>query len=247
MYITTRALVLRQVKYKEADKILTILTEDEGKMTVSARAVMRRGSKIAAGCQLLTFSEMTLYENRGKWFVREAQPVEQFLGLRDDIEKLALATYFTELLENVSDEDYSNGAILSIGLNSLFVLANDLYSQEHIKAVFELRMMCISGFEPSLEGCPVCGEVNIKDPVFGTLSGMVSCRNCRLSENGKKYPLCEASLAAMRFIAWSDREKIFSFKLEEGAQKKLYKVCENYVIDQLERKFYSLDYWKSLK
>lgn len=98
MYITTRALVLREVKYKEADKILTILTEDEGKMTVSARAVMRNGSKIAAGCQLLTFSEMTLYENRGKWFVREAQPVEQFLGLREDIGKLALATYFARNL-----------------------------------------------------------------------------------------------------------------------------------------------------
>jgi len=48
MFKTTRALVLRETKYKEADKILTILTEDEGKLTVSARGVMRRGSKIAA-------------------------------------------------------------------------------------------------------------------------------------------------------------------------------------------------------
>ena len=55
MHKTTRALVLREVKYKEADKILTVLTEDEGKLTVSARGVMRRGSKLAAACQLLRF------------------------------------------------------------------------------------------------------------------------------------------------------------------------------------------------
>ena len=99
MYKTTRALVLREVKYKEADKILTILTEDEGKMTVKARGALRKSCRYGAAAQALSFSEMTLFGNAGKWSINEAETIEQFLPLRADIELLALGSYFVEVLE----------------------------------------------------------------------------------------------------------------------------------------------------
>ena len=139
MFRKIKALVLRETKYKEADKILTVLTEKGGKISLSARGVMRQNSKLSAACQLFAFSEMTLYENRGKWYVKEAQIIEQFLGLRSELGNFALAAYFVELLEAVSDSDMPDGRLLSLGLNSLFALSNKLYEPEHIKAVFELR------------------------------------------------------------------------------------------------------------
>lgn len=247
MFKTTKALVLRETKYKEADKILTVLTEDEGKLTVSAKGVMRRGSKIAAACQLLAFSEMTLFENRGKWYVNEAEPIEQFLGLRDDIARLALGVYFAELLEAVSDEDSPNPAILHLGLNSLYVLSTGLYTQAHIKAVFELRLMCLSGYEPSLECCPFCGKESIDSPVFSTMGGTVLCGKCQGESKGENFRLCEASLTAMRYIAGADNKKIFSFTLEEAPTTRLNAACEAYVSTQLERRFAALDYWKSVR
>lgn len=247
MFKKTRALVLRETKYKDADKILTVLTEDEGKLTVSARGVMRRGSKIAAACQLLTFSEMLLFENRGKWYVNEAQSIEQFLGLREDIARLSLGTYFAELLEAVSDEDSPNPDVLRLGLNSLFALSGGFYSQEHIKAVFEMRLMCLSGYEPSLDYCPVCGREEADAPVFSILGGTILCGKCRSTEYGEVFPLCEASLAAMRHIAGAENKRIFSFSLQEAAAKRLYAICEAFVSTQLERRFSALDYWKSVK
>ncbi|MBP8640971.1 MAG: DNA repair protein RecO [Oscillospiraceae bacterium] len=247
MYKTTKALVLREVKYKEADKILTVLTEDEGKLTVSARGVMRRGSKIAAACQLLTFSEMTLFENRGKWYIDEAQTAEQFLGLREDIARLALGTYFAELLEAVSDEDSPNPEVLRLGLNSLYALSSGLYSPEHIKAVFELRLICLSGYEPSLDCCPVCGKEDVDMPVFSTLGGTVLCGKCKNTDYGETFPLCRASLAAMRHISSTENKKIFSFVLDESSSKRLNTVCEAYIRAQLERNFSALDYWRQVK
>ena len=247
MFRTTRALVLREVKYKEADKILTVLTEDEGKLTVSARGVMRRGSKIAAACQLLTFSEMTLFETRGKWYVNEAQTVEQFLGLREDIALLALGTYFAELLEAVSDEDSPNPEVLRLGLNSLFALSSGLFPPEHIKAVFELRLMCLSGYEPALDCCPVCGKDDMETPFFSTLGGTVLCGKCRNLNYGETFPLCEASLSALRHIACAENKKIFSFVIDEASANRLYTVCEAYVRAQLERRFSALEYWRSVK
>lgn len=55
MFKTTKGLILREVKYKEADRILTVLTEDMGKITVKARGALRKGSKVAAATQLLRF------------------------------------------------------------------------------------------------------------------------------------------------------------------------------------------------
>ena len=91
MHITTKALVLRSVDYKESDKILTLLTAEMGKVTASARGCRKKGSPIAAGCQLLCWAEMVLYEYQGRWVVKEAVTEREFRGVREDLEKLALA------------------------------------------------------------------------------------------------------------------------------------------------------------
>ena len=109
MFLTTRGLVLREVRYKESDKILTVLTQHEGKVTVRARGALRKGSRITAATQLLTYSDMTIFENRGRRTLNEASTVEEFLGLRADLGAFALGSYFAELLETVSAEE--SGAV----------------------------------------------------------------------------------------------------------------------------------------
>ena len=142
MFLTTRGLVLREVRYKESDKILTVLTQHEGKVTVRARGALRKGSRITAATQLLTYSDMTIFENRGRRTLNEASTVEEFLGLRADLGAFALGSYFAELLETVSAEEYPDPPVLQLGLNSLYALSRALCPPEQIKAVFELRLMC---------------------------------------------------------------------------------------------------------
>ena len=105
MFLTTKALVLREVKYKEADRILTLLTEDEGKLTAKAPGALRKTSKFGAATQFLTWSELTLFGSRGRWSVREGSVIEGFEGLRADLEALAIGSYMAQVLETVSDED----------------------------------------------------------------------------------------------------------------------------------------------
>ena len=100
MHITTRGLVLREVKYKEADKILTILTPDGGKCTVKARGCCRKGSPLAASAQLLVYSDMTLFAYRDYFTLNEASSLQQFWGVKSDVEKLALGSYFAEVMEH---------------------------------------------------------------------------------------------------------------------------------------------------
>lgn len=246
MFLTTKALVLREVKYKEADKILTVLTEREGKLTVKARGALRKGCRFGAAAQALSFSEMTLFGNAGKWSVNEAETIEQFLALRTNISALALASYFAELLEAVSDEDSPSPELLQLGLNALFALSRELYPEEHIKSVFELKLMCLCGFEPQLSLCPVCGKEPPDDPVFSLGGGSVHCRTCPPGVPGVSLPISRETLDAMRYIASAQPKRIFSFEIPPAAQRQLGDVCEAYSAVQLERGFGTLDYWKSI-
>lgn len=157
MYKTLHGLVLREVKYKESSKILTILTEEEGKITAEARGALRKGSKCSAASQVLTWSELTFFENRGRYTLTEGSVLEDFAALRADLGDYALGCYMAELLEAVSDEDSHSTALLHLGLNALFALSRQLYPAKHIKAVFELRLMCLAGFAPQLDRCTDCG------------------------------------------------------------------------------------------
>jgi len=246
MFLTTRALVLREAKYKEADKMLTLLSDKEGKLSASAKGALRKGCKYSAASQQLCYSEFTLFGNQGRWSVNEGSTIEQFLGLREDLGKLALGHYIAELLDAVSDEDAPNAEILQLGLNSLYALSRSMYPDEHIKAVFELRLMCLSGYMPFLDCCTGCGCENSEFPRFSLNGGNLHCAECPSGSPGVSLPLCKESLAAMRYITMAHPKKIFSFSLEGDALKRLCDACEGYVLAQLERGFSSLDYWKSV-
>jgi DNA repair protein RecO (recombination protein O) len=247
MFKTTRGLVLREVKFKEADKLLTVLTEDEGKLTVRARGALRKGSRYGAAAQLLAYSELTLFGNKGRWSLNEGVTVEQFLGLRDDLPRFALGAYFAELLEAMSDEDRPEPAVLYLGLNSLYALSRCLYPPEHIKAVFELRLMCLAGYAPALDACVVCGETQPAHPRFSATGGALHCAGCPAGERETSLTLCAASLAAMRHVSHAGPKRVFSFALDESSAKLFQAAAETYVRAQLERGFGSLDYWKQVR
>ena len=246
MFKTTKALVLREVKYKDSDKILTVLTQDEGKLPVKARGARRKGCKYAAAAQALSYSEMTLFGNRGRWSLNEAETIEQFLPLREDIAALALGSYFAEALEAVSDGDSPDPAMLQLGLNSLYALSRGLYAPGHVKAVFELRLMCLSGFEPDLSGCAACGREEPVDAMFSPGGGVLHCRACPPGTPGPSLPVNPDTAEAMRYIISAEPKKLFSFSVPEASEKQLAAVTEAFLLTQLDRGFGSLEYWKTV-
>ena len=247
MYETMQALVLREVRYKESDRIINLLTRQHGKMSAKARGALRKGSKTAAATQQLTYSELTLFFNRGKWTVSEGTVLEPFDGLRTDITALALGCYFAECLDALAVEDQPDIPLMQLGLNSLYALSRGLYQQAQIKAAFELRAMCIAGYTPELSACAVCGRSEPTEPYFSLASGRICCRACRTAELGAAVPLCGASLSAMRYITTAPAKQMLSFSLESDTLKRLGDAAEAYLLRQTERRFSALDYYKSVR
>ena len=246
MYITIRGLVLRVTPYNDNDALLTVLSQDLGKLTVKARGVRRKNSPLVAPCQLLSYAEFTLFEYRGMYTINEAHAAELFMPLRSDLQKLSLGTYFAQVAELISQEDMPNPELLSLVLNCLYALCNLSVSEDYVKAVFELRVACLAGYAPNLSECAHCGT---ESPELLDISGgHLICNACRHFATGSiRMPLSSGMLDAMRYICECEPKKIFSFRIGDSTAENLSYVTESYLTTQLERGFSTLDFYKSLK
>ena len=244
--IVTKGLVLRQTQTKEADKILTVLTAEHGKLAVVARGARRKNSKIAAASELLAFSELVLYEQRGWLMLSEGSTIELWRNVRQDVELLSLASYFAELTEAVTGEEPA-GELLSLLLNALYALDTRFKPPELVKAAFELKLLSLSGYEPLVADCAVCGKTAPEEPLFDAQQGVVLCRRCAGVAARGLLPLDPGSLAAMRHVVGSEQKRMLSFTLNGETERRFSRVCETFARVQLDRDFRTLDFYKSLR
>lgn len=245
MHIKTQGLVLRETAYKETDKILTVLTREGGKRTVKARNCRRRNSPLAAAAQLLVWSDMTLFEYRDYFTLNEADSLEQFWGVRADMDKLALCSYFAEVVEAVAEEGRADPELLSLILNSMYALDKLNKPLSLVKAAFELKLLCVAGYEPLLDACALCGSDTPKEPRLDLREGVLNCATCRMGE-GVSRSLDEKSLEAMRHVVYGNAKRLFSFSIDAPGMAKMSAACEDFLLTQLDRAFRTLEFYHQL-
>ena len=112
MEFTATGVVIREKDSGENDKIITVLTKEHGKVTALARGIKKLGSKNNSGCQLFAYSEYDFSEKNGSITVKRAVLKDVFFGIRHDIERLALACYFADIINGITYENNTDDGIL---------------------------------------------------------------------------------------------------------------------------------------
>ena len=222
---TVNGLVIKETKYGEGNKILTVLTDKLGKIQVSASGVRSYKSKISSGCGMYCYSKFLLKQGRGMYNIVAADSICNFYNLCNDYEKLAYAVYFSELVCNVTVEDEAF-EILRLMLNAMYCLEND-FDLKLIKPVFELRLMKECGFMPNVFGCSECGQSQHL-VYFSVDEGVSLCTKCV-----SKHNLTDSVISAMQYILTADIKKIFSFNIDEQGLNILGEIAEKYLISQI--------------
>lgn len=246
-YIVIRGVVLRETETKDADKILTLLTAERGRLSVIARGARRKGCKFAACAQSLAYSEWTLYQKGNWYYANEGATLELWNGLRGDLDALALGFYMAELTESVTTEETPAPELLRHLLNGLYALSTLHKPPALVKPAFEVKLLCLAGYEPLADSCAYCGCPDPEQPMLDVVQGVLRCRRCGVRETALSMPLCRDSLAALRHIVYGDPKRLYSFQLGEEALRRLSGAAEAFAAAQLERSFRTLDFYKSLR
>ena len=244
--IVTMGLVLRETRYKEADRILTILTPELGVISASAPNSLRLKSKLFSACGLFCYSEFVLVPGRNMYTVREADVKNVFHGISSSIEGMSLAMYMAEMASALSPTGDEAAKELRLLLNCFYMISVKKADLRVIKAVFELRTMSECGFLPQLVYCRDCGTYDAGGSFYlDVQEGYLLCADCA-AKAGKLCNLDRNALFALRHICLVEDKKIFSFKISVGSLEKLAAVAEQYALTHLDKPLKSYDFLKTV-
>ncbi len=258
--IKKNGLVIQEKDLGENDKLLTVLTERYGKVFVVAKGAKSVRNRHMASCQLFSYATFGLRKRGNYYYIVDSDLIVSYYNIRTDITKLALASYICDVVNDVVQEGNNEDAILKLTLNTFFAIAKNKKPLELIRAAFELRISTESGFAPNLDACSQCESTDISLSYFDIVNGIIYCEKCKnnlfyanaeneFSERGLSKPIAIISssvLAAMRYVINCRPERFLSFNLQEDELHSFYDVAEKFLLNQLERGFYSLDFYKTL-
>jgi recombinational DNA repair protein (RecF pathway) len=170
--IVTTGIVLRRINYNEADRIITYITPDKGKISLIAKGVRRPKSKLAGSIELFGESQITYIPGKGDISnLVSARLINNFGNIVKDLELTTTAYQFIQLLnrnlENYTGEEFYH--LLKIGYESL---NNPDISQRIIKIWFGLSFLNIMGHQPNMiinsDGIDTNFEFNLNKMEFIT-------------------------------------------------------------------------------
>lgn len=257
--LKTMGLVIREQRLKEADKLLTVLTPDDGKITVMGKGVASLRSHHMVSAQIFAYSNFVLRKSKKYFYIADSDPSECFFNIRFDVEKLALANYMCDVACDLALENVSDPELLRLMLNSLYALGNKKdIPNEQIRGAFEFRAAVQSGYLPILDGCGVCGGEITGDFIpFDVMNGFMKCPKCaHLVEKTTVDPDRTANIVlnvtppiieALRYIAEAPVNKYLLFKLHDEEMPMFSAFCETFLTSHLEHTFSSLKYYKKIK
>lgn len=253
------ALVINEIRIGEADKLLTLLTEDHGKILVSGKGVASLRSRHMTSAQLFSYSSFVLRKSKKYFYIADSDMLECFFNIRYDVEKLALASYMCDVACDLALENVSDPELLRLMLNSLYALANKKsLTMDQVKATFEFRAACQAGYLPMLDKCKICEKsVFTEQIIFDIMNGSIRCSTCasimkrkELDEDGTAEIYCRITpsvLEALRFIVGSPLSRFLSFSIPDEEAALLSYFTETYLISHLEHSFKSLKYYKDIR
>lgn len=245
-YVNYKGIVLKEVNTGEADKIITVLTAEEGKISIAAKNARRSKNSLSSGTQLLCYSSYMLFKGKELYNMSSCEVIEPNYEIRNDIIKLTYCSHILDIiLDNVQEGEPSE-SILQLLLNTLYVISKTDRSLELITRTFELRLMSLLGYEPHVISCVNCNKTDDDKMFFDfDCSGLV-CSQC-VNKNGRTMPLLSGTVKALKYIMYISPQKLYSFSLSEDSIKELGILSKRYIKEHLGKEYTKLDYLKYYK
>lgn len=242
----TEAIVLRHRNLGEADRVLSLLTPHHGKVRVVAKGVRKPLSRKAGHLELFTRSQVLIARGRDMGIVSQAEMVEPYLPLRQDLVRVSYAAYLVELADSFVEEGDENRAIydlLSAGLGWLCSSDNLRLTARY----FELSVLERAGFRPQLHNCVVRGEkIEAEDQFISIADGGVVCPTCG-DDHPRAQALSMSALKVLRYMQTRDYTAVENLRLRPQVHHELETLLAHALTYNLERRLRSTSFIHRLR
>lgn len=234
MYYGSRAIVLKNLDYQDADKLVTIFSEKEGKIKAVAKGVKKPKSSLRAVVQPFTHSFLYLSRGRDLDIITQGKLLEFYPALREDLGRALYASYIMELLDKSLLERTPSPHLYNETLQILGYL-NDKGLKYLVIRYFEMQLIKELGYKPRLEDCAVCGG-RTKSTRFNLAEGGILCDDCaRVVKTD--FILSGEAFSLLKFLTRADLKSLERVKASEEALNKLERLLEKYLEYHLESRF----------
>ncbi|HEC23153.1 MAG TPA: DNA repair protein RecO [Chloroflexi bacterium] len=242
----TEAVILRRQDLGEADRILTLYTRDHGKIRVVAKGVKKPTSRKVGHVELFTRADVLIARGRTLDILSQAQTLDAFLPLRQNLEQATYAAHFVELLDAFTEEGDESRALYDLLVEGLGWLCatSDL---RRTARYYELRLLGLAGYRPELFRCAACGkEIEPQDQFYSPAAGGVLCPACGPG-NPRARPISLNALKVLRYMQTRPFEAVESLTLRPAVQAECERLLHGTLTYYLERRLRSAAFLARLR
>jgi DNA repair protein RecO (recombination protein O) len=244
--LRVEAVVLRHTDWGEADRLLSLFTREAGKLRSVAKGVRRLRSRKAGHLEPFTRVALMLARGRDLWIVTQAETVDAFQPLREDLVRTGYAAYVIELLDRFTYEEGENRPLYDLLVDALGRVALEPDPFLSVR-YYELRLLDIVGFRPNLVHCVQCGnEIKAQDQFFSAEKGGVLCPKCGTNAPASR-PVSMLTLKFMRHFQRSSYAAACRAELSPAVQAEMESLLQFFMTYLLERGLNSPSFLKEVR
>ncbi len=246
----TDAIVLSDSELGDQDKIITLLSDQYGKIRAVAKGARRLKSRFAPAVQMPSYVNAVLYRSQRIEVdtFNECKINSPFLGIRNDLVRLSYGYYLVELIMKFIRGAETPPFLFDLVLKMLFLLeTTPEKSLPVLMRSFELKMLTILGYRPYLAGCVDCHRriEKSRQVYFSGYEGGILCSSCSRKRVGKLVSY--EAIRWMKFFANTPLKKLANMRAGEKIEKELKVIPESYIPHRLGEDVLSYDFIETVQ
>jgi len=241
----TEAIVLKRSDFGEADRLLTLYSKEFGKIRAIAKGARKPQSRKTGHVELFMRSKFFIAKGRSLDIITQAEMIDSYAALRDDLLHVSHASYAVELLDRFTVEEDPHSGLYNLLDHTLtrFAETDDLNLATRY---YELHLLAATGFQPRLFHCVSCGEdIEEQDQFFSAELGGILCPACRHADR-RAVPVSAAAVKVMRYLQTRHWDTVKHLRLRKELLQELEGLMHKYIQHTLERELKSVDFMHQL-
>ncbi len=242
----TEAIILRRHDLGETDRILTLFTRDHGKIRAVAKGVRKPAGHKTGHVELFMRTDMLLARGRSLDVVTQAQMIDAYLPLREDLVRTTYALHIVELLDAFTEEHDESRLLYGLLRDALGWLCTtgDL---RRTARYYELRLLDLAGYRPGLFTCVICGDtIQPQDQYYSAADGGVVCPRCA-HNRPRLRALSLRALKVLRYLQTRSFDAVEQLTLGEAVQNECERLLHEALAFYLERRLRSAAFLERLR